>query len=216
MNKSLSESNLNDQITAGEQNITPPNFVFTRAAKKRKEQDSPTNLMELPYSATENDFHAFVNEMRGMFNNLLAAQRQEFDNINPTLKSIQETNAKIEASIEYLHIENTELKKKIKNLEQQKKEDAKYIVSLEEKLENVQKGYRKANFEIKNVPKVEKETKEDLIKLTTCLSNTVGVNITKSDIKDIYRVRGRKENISNAPIVVEMASTLLKMDILKN
>ncbi|KOB66608.1 Zinc finger DNA binding protein [Operophtera brumata] len=47
------------------------------------------------------------------------------------------------------------------------------------------------------------------------LSNNVGGNINKPDIRDIYRVRGKKEGPQNTPIIVETSSTLLKTDILK-
>lgn len=213
MNKSLSDSNLNDQSVT-ESNVTPPNFVFGRA-KKRKEQDSPTDIRQSTPGTGSNEFEAFKEEVREMFASLLAAQKQEFNNINPTLKKLQETNAKIETSIEHLQNENAELKKRIENLEQQKKEDAKYIFTLEDKIENMQKNYRKASIEIKNVPKLEKESKDDLIKYAKSLSTTVGASITNSDIKDIYRVRAQNRNVSNAPIVLELTSTLVKSDVLQ-
>ncbi|KAI5644497.1 hypothetical protein NE865_03386 [Phthorimaea operculella] len=86
---------------------------------------------------------------------------------------------------------------------------------LEDKIELMQKSYRKTNFEIKNVPKKENETKEDLINMITCLSSTVGATITKMEVKDVYRVRGKNDGVQNTPIVVETSSTLLKTDLLK-
>ncbi|CAH2216335.1 jg23165, partial [Pararge aegeria aegeria] len=71
------------------------------------------------------------------------------------------------------------------------------------------------NFEIKNVPKKVNETKEDLIEMVNCLSKSVGTSIAVSDIKDIYRVRGKREDISNTPIVVETSSAIFKTDLLK-
>lgn len=187
----MSEPNWNQSLL-NEAIVTPPNYVFGRA-KKRKEQDSPADLEHSTPSCSLRDFHAFKEEKRDMFAFLLAAQQQEFKKINPTLHQIQETNAKIETSIEHLYKENAELKKEIEKLKKQKKEDTKYITTLEDRIETIQKGFRKANFEIKNVPRIEKKTKDDLTKLATCLSTTVGANITKSDIKDIYRVRGKME-----------------------
>ncbi|KAG7296506.1 hypothetical protein JYU34_020280 [Plutella xylostella] len=73
---------------------------------------------------------------------------------------------------------------------------------------------RKASFEIKNVPKVKNETKQDLIEMVTTLSNNIGCTLSRNDVKDIYRVRGKKEGMSNTPIIVETSSTLLKNDIL--
>lgn len=210
MNKSLSESNLNE--LSNETNITPPNFVFGRA-KKRKENRSPTIDTECQASISESS--ELREEMKEMFSALLAAQRQEFDKINPTLKQIQKTNAKIECSIEFLSKQNTELQKRIEILEQQKKEDSRYISVLEDKIESMLKSTRKANFEIKNVPKKEKESKEDLINMVTCLSSSVGATLTKSDVVDIYRVKGKKDRETNTPIIVETKSTILKSDLLQ-
>ncbi|XP_063822891.1 uncharacterized protein LOC135072784 [Ostrinia nubilalis] len=215
MNKSLSESNLNVSPPR-DLNITPPNYVSNRAAKKRKEDHSPPMHTDTQHEPGNNDISALREEMREMFATLLATQRQEFEKINPTLKQIQDTNIKIESSIEFLSRQNLELQKRIETLELQKKEDAKHITALEDKIENMLKHSRKANFEIKNVPKKEKETKEDLIKMVTCLSSSVGAALTKSDVADIYRVRGKKDNVVNTPIVVETTSTTLKSELLQS
>lgn len=181
MNKSLSESNLN--ASASNDSITPPNFVFGRA-KKRKEIDSP--LIDTQCGSGDSEISALREEMRAMFVSLHAAQRKEFDNINPTLKQIQETNNRIECSIDFLSRQNLELQQKIETLE--RKEDARHITALEDKIEDILKNTRKANFEIKNVPKKDNESKEDLVKIVTCLSSIVG----------------------------ETASTILKTDLLQN
>lgn len=47
------------------------------------------------------------------------------------------------------------------------------------------------------------------------LSNTVGVNLSKKDIKDIYRVRGKKDGTPNTPIIVETTSALTKTSMLR-
>lgn len=46
------------------------------------------------------------------------------------------------------------------------------------------------------------------------LSSTIGGSLQKNDIKDIYRVRGKKEQ-QNLPIVVETSSAVVKSDILR-
>ncbi|KAJ2937265.1 hypothetical protein O0L34_g19368 [Tuta absoluta] len=88
-----------------------------------------------------------------------------------------------------------------------------YIHFLEDKL---QLGCRKSNFELKGVPRKEKETKQDLVAMVLALSESVGCNVNKSDIKDIlYRIRSKNPEHRNTPIVVETGSTLLKSDLLK-
>lgn len=115
----------------------------------------------------------------------------------------------------HLTTQNEELKHKIDSLEDRSREDREYIVFLEDKLDDLQLLSRKTNFEIKGVPKKESETKQDLIEMVVSLSETVNFKINKTDIKDIYRIRGKKPEHKNTPIVVETSSVLLKTDFLK-
>ncbi|KAI5643816.1 hypothetical protein NE865_04212 [Phthorimaea operculella] len=86
---------------------------------------------------------------------------------------------------------------------------------LEDKLEELQLGSRKTNFELKNVPRKDDEDKESLIAMVTCLSEAVDCKMDRSDIKDIYRVRGKNPEQKNTPIIVETNSVLLKTDLIK-
>ena len=76
-------------------------------------------------------------------------------------------------------------------------------------------GTQKPNFVLKNVPRRVNESKEDLIDMVLCLSKDIDCTMTKHDIKDIYRVRGKHSEKLNTPIIVETSSTLLKTDFLK-
>lgn len=177
---------------------TPPNFVFARGK-----------------TITADDFHNFKEEIKSMITNLWKAQQQEIISIPATLKEIQQSNLNIENSISLLTTQSEELSKKIVELEEKTKKDRDYLLLLEEKIENLQMGARKSNLEIKNVPRGPSETKEDLVQMVLSLSSTIGGTLSKADIKDVYRVRGKKKDSSNTAIVVEMASTLIKTDILK-
>lgn len=48
------------------------------------------------------------------------------------------------------------------------------------------------------------------------LSRNVNCKIEKSDIKDIFRVQGRKEGKKDTPIIIEIGSTILRNDILRS
>lgn len=149
----------------------------------------------------------FKREMKEM----IAVQGRE---LRQTLKEIQQSNASIESSVGFLTAQNEEYRKKIEQMEVQAKKDREQITMLEDRVEDLQRGNRKTCFEIKNVPKTNNETRDDLIKMVACLSKSVGCKIETTDIKDIYRVHGKKEN-KNSPIIVETASTIQKTDILK-
>ncbi|KOB73051.1 Uncharacterized protein OBRU01_10652, partial [Operophtera brumata] len=79
--------------------------------------------------------------------------------------------------------------------------DRECITLLEERLEELQRGSRKTNIEIKNVPKINSEDKEHLINMVLCLGKSVDCNINKFDVRDIYRVRENKDGQKNTPIV---------------
>lgn len=157
----------------------------------------------------------FKSEIKAMMTVFFAKQEKELESITARQKEIQQTNANIESSIIFLSAQNDEYQKKIVALEEQLKENRKFTTLLEDKLEDLQRGTRKSNLEIKNVPKKVKETKEDLVQMVLSLSKSIGSNITKADIKDIYRVQGKKDKTLNHPIIVETSSTLLKTDTLR-
>lgn len=200
MDKSMSESDL-DSINTGK---TPPNFVFTRNSKRRRDDDD--------YAV---EFDSLKEEMRELVMTLFAKQKEEFKDLLPTLKEIKQVNSNIENSIAFLTMQNEDLKKKIDVLENQSKDDKKQIKLLEDKIEDLQKVQRKCNFEIKNVPKKVKEDKSDLLEMVTHLAKNVGCSISSTDIKDIYRVRGNKVDAKNTAIVVETNSTMVKTEVIK-
>lgn len=177
--------------------LTPPQYVFARNKNVSSE-----------------DLQCLKEEIKSMIKSLWAEQQKEIKNITSTLLEIKETNTNIENSIALLSAQNAELASKITHLENKSREDREYIALLEEKVENLQMGQRKTNLEIKNVPKKNDESKEDLIEMVLRLSSTIGGSLRREDITDIYRVRGKKE-LQNPPIILETSSTLIKTDILK-
>lgn len=196
--KSLSESNIPGQT---DQN-TPPNFTFQRSKRPRE-------------CYCDSDFLAFKEEVKTLISSLMSPQQEELKKIYPTLMEIKSTNNSIEIAMASLSAQNEELKNKIDQLEIQSTKDRNYITILEDKIEDLQRNSRKANFEIKNVPKLTKETKEELIKMAISLSNEIGCRITKPDISDIFRVQNKRAKTKNSTIIVEMSTTMLKTEFLK-
>ncbi|XP_045764364.1 uncharacterized protein LOC123866730 [Maniola jurtina] len=200
LDRSFSDSDIH--VTGTQSVITPPNFTSMRNKRKRDEDIAQ-------------EFNNFKEEVRKMISTLMSSQENEFKKNATTLKEIQRTNINIENSLAFLSAQNEEFKKKIESLEGQIKEDKKYITILESKIEEVQRDSRKTNLELKNVPKKNNESKGDLIDMVMCLSNNIDCKINKSDIRDIYRIRSKKEGVQNTPIIVETSSTILKTEILK-
>lgn len=201
MDKSLSESELN---LIAHVDSTPPNFSSTRCKRKRTND-------------AENDrFAAFQEEMRTLITSMFETQESEIKKIHPILMDLRNTNANLESTISFLAGQNKDLKTRLEVIERQSKKDQEQLVILEEKLENMQRECRKSNLEIKNVPRLADEQKEGLIQMIMALSKTTGCNVTKSDIKDIYRAKGRSKTIKNSPIIIETSSVILKTELLKS
>lgn len=199
-NKSLSESNIS--ICMDTQH-TPPNFVAHRA-KRGREPDYDLDLCN------------FKEEVKSFISALFTTQSEEIKRMSSTLIEIRNTNANIEIAMASLSAQNEELSKKIEQLEIKTKKDEDYIVLLEDKIEDLQRGSRKTNLEIKNAPKISKETKDDLVTMVKHLSNVVNCPISQNDIKDIFRVPNKRGDMKSGPVIIELTSTILKTDFLKS
>ncbi|XP_062532855.1 uncharacterized protein LOC134201635 [Bombyx mori] len=153
--------------------------------------------------------------MRALIASLMTPQKSEIEKIHSTLQEIKTCNNSIEKALSSLTAQYEELQMNFKQFEVQAKKDRDCIATLEDRIEDLQRASRKTNLELKNVPKLTKETKEDLIEMTVNLSKVIDCKIEKNDITDIYRVQNKRSKVNNSSIVVELASTIKKTDFLK-
>ncbi|XP_026749124.2 uncharacterized protein LOC113509897 [Galleria mellonella] len=199
MNVSLEKSFSEPDI-----HLTPTNFLMTRRKRSREE-----DIIGM------SDLTAFKDEMMKSMAALFANSDAKISQMLSSFKEVQETNQGILESINFLTEQNKQLNAKIDSLELQRRKDSEYITLLENRIEDQQMLSRKQNFELKNVPRKESETREDLVDMVIHLSKTVGCEISRRDITDIYRVRGKKDGLKNTPIVVETSSSFVKIDLMK-
>ena len=169
---------------------------------------------------TENNYLSdqlkdFKEEMRRLMTYFTATQKEELSSMNAHMTDLRQSSHNIESSISFLTEQNNELKNRVSEMEERANDDRQYILFLENKVDSLEQGYRKTNFELKNVPRQVNEKKEDLINMVVHLSETINCQITKSDLRDIYRVKSKKPEEKNTPIIVETNSTILKIDFLK-
>jgi hypothetical protein len=201
MDKSCSESKVIEQM--GDSSDSSTCYVNKRQKRGREQHDF------------EEDFKIFKEEMKSMITSLLSAQQNELKKMCCTQVEIKETNTNIENSLSFVTEQNEELKKQIEKLELRATKDREYINMLEEKLEVLQRVNRKTNLEIKNMPNIPKETKENLINMVEKLGKSINCDVRKENIRDIYRVPSKKtDKNENTPIIVELSSTMVKTDIL--
>lgn len=135
----------------------------------------------------------------------MAQQNRERAEISSSLKAIED-------SLTFLSAQSEDMRKKMEELERENHKDKQYIAVLENKLESLQKTQRKCSFEIKNVPKLNDETKTSLVNMVCHLHSNLKVDIKSNDIKDVYRASNKGEN---KPIVVEMSSYIQKSNLMQ-
>lgn len=152
-------------------------------------------------------------DLRSILDTWMTQQEETLKSIKPAILEIQQTNAKIEASISFLSDKYDEIMKKVEILETNRRSDKEYITLLEDRVEDLQRAERKTCMELKNVPTVPNETPDKLIDLSLNLAKTTGLSLCKDDIKDIFRVQGKKEN--GKPIIIELSTTFKKNALLK-
>nr|XP_053616184.1 uncharacterized protein LOC128678590 [Plodia interpunctella] len=199
MNTSIEKSSSEPDL-----HVTPPNFVVSR--KKRARTDDYITVPE--FTSCKDDI---MKSMTALF----AASDKKMNEMLVSIKDVQGTNRGILDSVSLLAEQNEQLRKEIESLKLQGREDREYIAILENKIEDLQMSNRKQNLELKNVPRKENESKEDLVEMVINLSKTIGCEVSKKDISDIYRVRGKKDAPKNLPIVIETTSTFVKTDIMR-
>ncbi|CAH2089435.1 unnamed protein product [Euphydryas editha] len=185
-----------------EQN-TPPNYVSFRNKRPRETGTSPS------------DFSRFKDEIKDLVTSLICEQKQDIREISSSLKELAQINTGIESAVSLLTQQNENFRKKIEQLEQQSKKDREYISILENKIEDLQRWSRKSSIELKNVPRKPKENRSDLVNVVVNLSKTVNLELCPRDIKDVYRLKSKKESEKNPPVIVELPSTIMKTDLIK-
>jgi hypothetical protein len=169
--------------------------IVTQRATKRRAIGTPPN-------SGCNDT-GILSEMRALFNSLSVQQEMRFKELQ---SSMQKQNEEIKDSISFLAEKYDVAMNQIQVLQEKRKEDKKRILVLEEKLEFLERKFGSAAIEIRNVPQLisvqnKFEKKEDLIGFIKDLGEVVKVEVSDTDLRDIYRIRS--QDSSKSTIVAE-------------
>lgn len=133
-----------------------------------------TERKKRKYDEKQLDVTALIKEMFSTF-----SKEQE--------KRFQE----LKSSLEVMSNKYDEFVQKIYTLEKERKEDKILIKELEEKFEVSERKSRGSGIEIRNIPKQNGETKENLLNEIMQLGKTLSVSIDYSNIRDIYRLKSK-------------------------
>lgn len=144
----------------------------------------------------------------------MSAQDTKLDSIMNFMRDMRAEMGEMCKSMEFMSNKYEELQSKYQIIEQERKEDQKVIMNLEYKIDVLERQTKSTTLEIKNIPQATDETKEQLFEIVRKMTSAVKVSISKSDIKNTYRVSTKDPK--NKPIIVELMSNLKKEEILKS
>ncbi|KAJ8732157.1 hypothetical protein PYW08_014887 [Mythimna loreyi] len=206
------------------------NVNTNRSKRPRHALDkSPSNVV-VTCSESEDTLKSWKDEHENSISVLIANQTAAMTKLTAEICEIKLQNAQIQASNAEIRSSNEEImksmyfinqqfedfKREIADLKKVRQEQRQYIESLERKIQDLQQKSRSSGIEIRNVPQSDSETSEGLVKTVCNLGKTVGMQITDSELRDIYRLPGKLSSTPAAsrPIIVEFASVLKKETLL--
>lgn len=182
--------------------------------RKKLQMESASDKVEAESIDT---FDSLRLEMREMFekfqadhiSRMEAMEHHILSNLNLQISNVQETNLDIVKSVDLISDKLTSVQNTISRLETERKVMSTEISALQTACENLELNLRKTSIEIRNVPKRPKENKTNLLESFGKLAQIVNVNISTSDVRDIYRLNTRQTE-DRSTIVVEMSNVFVK------
>lgn len=126
-----------------------------------------------------------------MFTELKTQQELKFDTLNTAVSTVISQNESIKKTVDIMSNRYDELLLITNSLETENGELKKRISALEGKLEAFEKTSRNSCIEIRNIPKLPKESAHSLSNIVKDIGLAVGLEVPlqNSDIKHIYRAK---------------------------
>lgn len=155
----------------------------------------------------DHDAQDCLSEMKQMFTDFISNQDAKF-----TL--LQTSITEVITSMEFLSTKYDDIERKMGLLVEERKENKQYIKALEDRIEHLERASCMAKIEIRNVPKIDSETKENICEVVKSAGIALSVPMSNLDIKDAYRIRSKNKD-EPAPIMVEFSTVIVKEKMLK-
>lgn len=154
----------------------------------------------------------YMAEIKAMFQDFKDEHNKKIELIYAGMEEIKLQTSQIQSSVTFLTQDYDSLKSKIDLLENQLDEERKSkalsLQQFEEKIERLECGARSSCVEIKNIPVIKQESKENLLSTVIKVATVMNVSLQPHEVKDIYRI-GTKDK-DNRTILVDFSTNLLK------
>lgn len=183
-----------------------------------------TNIEDIPLTPVDGGStgvcETLQKTLRLMFNDFEARQESRLNAIENKITliklqndTIKNTNNEIEKSISDVSARIEMVQSTISRLENERIQLSNQISNIEDKYELIVKNLNKTSIEVRNVPKVKGESKNDLYRYLLHLSDVLNTKVEYHHIRDIYRLPNKKQN-ENSSIIIELVNTHTKGNIL--
>lgn len=156
----------------------------------------------------EDEITVFMAQMKKSIETLT----QQQDVLHESIRNIEKQNNDIISSMDFISKQYEDVKDKLSKMEIDRKNNLVYIQNLEQKVENLERAQRQASIEIRNIPVMKKESKQDLTQLVKKVGESVNICVEETQIRDVFRLKTKKEN--NQPIIVDFTTVTLKEKLL--
>ncbi|KAH9639035.1 hypothetical protein HF086_003566 [Spodoptera exigua] len=196
-------------------------FITSRNKRPRTDESSPgqheqdlkREIMGL-LSNWKLELESKLDDMCAKHNNLVSKLSTEILELKTQTSKIQECNDKIETSMNFINKQYEEIKVGLDNMKKERQEQRKCLENLENKVQDLALKSRSSCIEVRNIPLKDKETSVDLADTVCKIGKTVGIAISPTDLRDVYRLPGKHGSIR--PIVAEFHTVQMKLSTLSS
>ncbi|CAB3235131.1 unnamed protein product [Arctia plantaginis] len=129
---------------------------------------------------------------------------------------ISKTNTEITQSISFINKQFEELKTEVEILGEERREQQKYIEHLEYRILDLQLKSRSSGIELRNIPQESTETNTSLKKTVCNIGEAIGVPITATELRDVYRPQGKSTSTAPRPIIAEFITVQAKQSFISS
>lgn len=199
---------------------TPTDYVTKHRAKRFRGMSGDISFRDEFLSFKDDIKQMFVklqmdtmNEIKTQFSSFKLETDARLTKIEDSLKQIEKSNQEIDRSISFINKQYEDVKLKSERLERECKEHWAHIMSLEEKIEEMQRISNINFLELRNLPKIQNESKGDMDRYLNTLLKTINANVSNSCIKDAFRLPGKKGN--HPSILIEFCNNSSKNNVLQ-
>ncbi|KAJ8708989.1 hypothetical protein PYW07_008815 [Mythimna separata] len=161
------------------------------------------------------ELKTFKEDITSMFAELKKEQNEKFHKLQSNLEELKSLNTELRTDLQFYSEKYDELLKNIHCMEVEAQNSHEYVRSLENKVEYLERCTKSASIEIRNLPKNQRETKQDLVEILKTIGDSMSTPITVADIRDIYRLTSKSPEIRGT-VVVDFNSVLTKENLMNN